>query len=1032
MKKLKTIFVVMLCAAILLPAARPLDAAGIAPTGGSLLSDIYTDKAMYHPGDTVTVTLELTNSTGAQVHNGTAKIQARHLNVETGEAVCRSFSLASGASHKLEIGWSAPAADFTGYLLECDIYDENGSLMDSGSVGVDVSSSWVKFPRYGYLYDFNESADTSAKIEEMNRYHINGIEYYDWQYRHHEPLPSWSTSENIGTWQDWAGRTICGSTIQSYIEAAKSRNMVNMAYDMIYAGTDDFFKDNAVTNTWKIRHKSSGEEFCFTMGDSPSGNGHLYFVNPLHTDWQNHIFSEITRAVDTVGFDGFHGDTVGDWGEMTDYYGCPLGKTEDGRDIYSVADTYKPFLNSCKDALGEDMYLSFNPVGAKGIQNANASRSDVLYTEFWPWDSNRYGELYDTYYSLAREVEDSMADSTAVSIDGKGQSLVVKAYLNYTADKNKPMNEAAVRLCDAVCFASGGSRIEVGNGSGMLHHEYYPSDTVMSGQLQASVRDVYDFAVAYENLLRDGQATTGNAVEIEGVPTSRNGSSDTVWTYTRADGNYEILHLINLVDTDNKWRDEDCTKPAPARQENLTVKYYCTNDVNAVYMASPDADDCRSKSLRFYKGTDEGGRYVKFVVPSLEYWNMIYMSDTAEGNLSPDGAKEDAPSFSIEAEAGTLTSAGGSPAIEANALASGGRYVHDIGLQQGDVSFTVPEGTAHGIYSLELGYSSATNGRVRVSVNGADYTVDYKKTSDSWIFEYGHTVAVNNIELNAGDVITIQDAESNCWIWLDKLDAYLIEASEEVPSFSIEAEEGTLTSAGGSPAISASEQASGGRYVHDIGLQQGYVSFTVPEGTARGIYSLELGYSSATNGRVRVSVNGADYTVDYKKTSDSWIFEYGHTVAVNNIELNAGDVITIQDAESNCWIWLDKLDAYLISELTPEARTDLIITDVRAAASAVRKKPVSFNIFVKNAGARATLSAVPLEADVYIDDRLIETVTAENVSIQPGGTVMLQTGNWQAIYGTHTVRVVLNPRGTAPETDLANNRRCALVRVADI
>ena len=49
MKKLKTIFVVMLCAAILLPAARPLDAAGIAPTGGSLLSDIYTDKAMYHP-----------------------------------------------------------------------------------------------------------------------------------------------------------------------------------------------------------------------------------------------------------------------------------------------------------------------------------------------------------------------------------------------------------------------------------------------------------------------------------------------------------------------------------------------------------------------------------------------------------------------------------------------------------------------------------------------------------------------------------------------------------------------------------------------------------------------------------------------------------------------------------------------------------------------------------------------------------------------------------------------------------------------
>lgn len=765
---------------------------------GSIVSDVYTDKSMYNPGDTVKVNVSLKNSTGYDIDGGQIVLQARHLNVECGEQLAEEYSLKVGAKKDFVIEWNAPSQDYTGYLLEIDIYNADGTLIDDSAVGVDVSSSWVKFPRYGYLYDFGEDVDTEGKIEQMNRFHINGIEYYDWQYRHHEPLPSDSAKENIGVWQDWSGRMVYGDTIKDYITSAKEKNMVNMAYDMIYAGTDDFFKDNSIANTWKIKHRDSGEEFIFTMGDSPSGNGHLYFMNPLNADWQNHLFAQINRAIDVVGFDGFHGDTVGDWGEMTDYYRGPLGKASDGKDIYSVLDTYTQFLNACKENLPEDKYLSFNPVGAKGIQNVNISNSDVLYTEFWPWDSSRHGENYSTYYALVREVEDTMNDSKETSFDGKGKSLVVKAYINYTDENEGYMNDSAVLLMDAAVFAAGGARMEIGNGSHMLHHEYYPSDgIVMSEKLKADVESMHDFSVAYENILRDGQKTTDNTVIIDGCKASKNGASDTIWTYTRADDNYEILHLINLQGTDNEWRDTERSKFAPTITENVRVRYYNSKEVNAVYIASPDYLNGRSRALDFEKGNDGKG-YVEFVVPSLEYWDMIYMSDTAEGNLTPEDNESDVLNgeFHLEAEDARLYKNGGTPAIRKDTKASGCAYIHDIGLNQGYAEFTVPDNVAFGEYTLRFTYSSGTNGTVSVRINGQEYRGDYAITDSGWSF-VSKTFEISDVVLKAGDKVQVSDAYSTCYIWLDYVNGKLervLEQSQESTQPDVSVSTGTNAS----------------------------------------------------------------------------------------------------------------------------------------------------------------------------------------------------------------------------------------------
>lgn len=590
-----------------------------------------TDKARYAPGEEAVITASVRNLTQKKADELLLEMNVYHL----GEAVYsqqQSLVLEPEENKGVAFNWLAPDTDYQGYLICLRLTDSKGNCIAQDTTGMDVSSDWVKFPRYGYLCDYGEEENTEEKIAQMNRYHINAIEYYDWHALHHEPIPSEITRQSPGVWEDWSGREIYGETVRNYIQSAKDRNMVNMAYNMIYAGTDSFVKDADGNPTqaadWQIHFAPDNERgegvFTFQMGASPSGNGNLFFMNPLNPEWQDYIFTQEKHALEVLGFDGWHGDTVGDWGKMVDVSGNPLGMGEQGEPIYEVKDTYRQFLNTAKEAL-EGYYLSFNPVGAQGIEQVNTSDSDVLYTEFWPWDRDRDGALYDTYQSLVTEVERTMEESKPYSIDEKGKSLVVKAYINYYKTTGT-MNAPGVLLCDAAVYAAGGSRLELGNGNNMLHVEYYPDDDIpMGDELQEAMVKMADFTVAYENLLRDGQFTTENRVEIAEHQVSRDGQSDTIWAYTRADGEHEILHLINLLGTENEWRDERGKKETPTYAEGLNVKYYTEKAITQVSMASFSFEDGMSRELPFVQGENANGKYIEYTIPSLEYWDMIYM-----------------------------------------------------------------------------------------------------------------------------------------------------------------------------------------------------------------------------------------------------------------------------------------------------------------------------------------------------------------------------------------------------------------------
>lgn len=558
-----------------------------------------TEKSMYAPGETAVVCLE----------NLPAEATALRARLYSLERCVWDWQLPASKRFPL----SLPDADGRGYALEIEALDEEQNVLTSAFTAVDVSSSWTKFPRYGYVWDFTPSADAESKADEMARYHLNGVQFYDWQYRHHRPL-----ADDLSGWRDWSGRWISGDTVRAYLRAAHDRGMACMAYNMIYAANETYLTDGSgVQADWRLV-RANGADFTCDMDAKLGPVGVLQYFNLLNPDWQNYIFAQENRVFEAFDFDGWHGDTIGENGPMRTADGGPLGYDADGKPIYLVKDGYTAFLNAAKAAIG-DKYLAFNPVGAQGIENVNVSAVDVLYTEFWPWDRNANGRLYDDYYTLHRAILGACEQSG-------GKSLIVAAYVNYRNPK-AAFNPATVRMLDCVVFASGGSRIELGNGGNMLSDEYFPADGKkrMDDGLRSAVGRLYDFLVAYENLLRDGQQPVSRTVRLENLPVSTDGRSDTVWCFAKADSSTEIYHFLNLTGTDDGWRDGEQTKKPPIAHENVKTRLYTDYPVREVWLASPDGESPLPLPLEFQTGRDANGAYAEFTQPALEYWNLIFL-----------------------------------------------------------------------------------------------------------------------------------------------------------------------------------------------------------------------------------------------------------------------------------------------------------------------------------------------------------------------------------------------------------------------
>ena len=373
--------------ALPLPRFTPATASGAAH-----VTRAYTDKSTHSPGSQATITAEASGG-------GTVHFSVSHLGTEvaSGEA-----PVTDGAATWT---YTTPSEDNQGYLVTATGADDTHA-----ETALDVSSSWTRFPRMGYVSHFKPTAPAdittgtsyesylsltpSEYIAKLSQdYHINALQYYDWQYRHEQPV---ATGDLADKWPLWYRDTYASKkTITDYIKDAKNTNMGSLAYSMAYAANDNY-DTNTIKDEWRLR-EDNGSYWVRDLGEqwwvpTPKGvnkpKSHQFMMNVNTQGWRNYITDQYVTQKDTFGFDGTHIDTLGQ----------TVKKDASGNSV-DLTDGLTALVNETASKTGTATGINL-PDGA-GTDKIGPSSASYIYTELW--DHDETNQQVASYLQGARD-----------------------------------------------------------------------------------------------------------------------------------------------------------------------------------------------------------------------------------------------------------------------------------------------------------------------------------------------------------------------------------------------------------------------------------------------------------------------------------------------------------------------------------------------------------------------------------------------------------------------------------------------------
>ena len=549
-----------------------------------LVVNMTTDKTCYKPGEKVTITADLLPS-GSKI-----RYRSQFDTIEEHDAQSETWT------------WTPPSTDFVGYMI--DVYHPKSadSEVILGTIAVDVSSDWGRFPRYGFVATFDATKRVDGVIEEemafLNRCHINGVQFQDWHNKHHWPLGG--TRDKLDeVYKDIANRDIYTEVVKKYIDVQHSYGMKSMFYNLCFGVLDDAANDGVKEqgNVYKNTGRTDRDSH-----DLPSSwKSNIYLVNPSNTEWQDYLAERNDDVYANFDFDGYQIDQLGNRGNRYDYYSAKINLTL----------AYELFLKAMKQKHPQKR-LVMNAVSSYGASViASSGNVDFLYNEVWG-DEAAFSDLH----SIIR------ANDQYSNFNLK---TVFAAYMNY--EKNSgDFNTHGVLLTNAVMFALGGSHLELGDH--MLCKEYFPNNSLsMTSTLKTAIVRYYDFMTAYQNLLR----AKGTDAEFSTTMTCTDASKritlnawppqkSAVTYYAKNVAGKQVFHLLNFINADElSWRDLRGTMPTPRLISSAPLNLKVSTKVNKVWVASPDFHGGAPQELTF----EQNGENLTFTLPSLRYWTMI-------------------------------------------------------------------------------------------------------------------------------------------------------------------------------------------------------------------------------------------------------------------------------------------------------------------------------------------------------------------------------------------------------------------------
>jgi dextranase len=550
------------------------------------LDSVETDKARYNPGDTVHFTLNVKQ----EVKGQSLVIRYRH-----GDETVKEEEKKIKQDETITWEWKAPKDNEKGYLVEILLKKEK-EYVDHLNIAVDISENWSTFPRYGYLADFGkmDTAEQQKVMKRLNRYHINGVQFYDWQYKHNQPIPP-EGSPLAKEWPDIANRPVFYQTVKQYIDLSHEFNMMAMNYNLLFGAYEESEKEG-VKREWGLFQDSAHEtQDSHPLPDSWASD--ILLLDPSNKEWQSFLVEKEKEAFNKLPFDGWHVDQLGDRGMRFDYEG----------NIVALDKAYIDFLNAAKDELNVPLVMNAVNQYAQ-INIAQQAPVDFLYTEIW--------EPFNHFSHLKQVIEQNN------NYSGFQKNTVLAAYMNYDlSDRTGEFNTPAVLLTNAVIFSAGGSHLELGEN--MLSKEYFPHKNLeITDRLESRLISYYDFLTGYQNYLRDG--VKPGSLEVDAVSkevkVSPEFNKGEIHYSSYEKENQDIVHLINFTDASTmEWRDNEGMQTEPKEMKDIELEIRADKRVENVWIASPDQYLGSPVTLDF----EQKDGKMTVIIPALKYWDML-------------------------------------------------------------------------------------------------------------------------------------------------------------------------------------------------------------------------------------------------------------------------------------------------------------------------------------------------------------------------------------------------------------------------
>ena len=536
--------------ALPLPRFAPATASGTAH-----VTRAYTDKSTHSPGSQATITAEA--SGGGPVHFSVshlgAEIDSGDTTVENGKATWT---------------YTTPSENNQGYLVTATGADDTHA-----ETALDVSSSWTRFPRMGYVSHFKPTAPAdittgtsyesylsltpSEYIAKLSQdYHINALQYYDWQYRHEQPV---ATGDLADKWPLWYRDTYASKkTITDYIKDAKNANMGSLAYSMAYAANDNY-DTNTIKDEWRLR-EDNGSYWVRDLGEqwwvpTPKGvnkpKSHQFMMNVNTQGWRDYITDQYVTQKDAFGFDGTHIDTLGQ----------TVKKDASGNSV-DLTDGLTALVNETASKTGTATGINL-PDGA-GTDKIGPSSASYIYTELW--DHNETNQQVASYLQGARDKSANKPQIVAAYANNYDPA----SWVADPSDSNKqihpqvtPDEGTRIEAESDQASVSGGAHILSGDDSasgGAYAGDFSAGGSTVTFTIDAGQGGTFTFTTRYAR--QDDDPAYHQMILDMGQPTQK------------------LIKYVHFDQTGSYYTWKDMTETVELTPGVHTISYWVPNDKN--------------------------------------------------------------------------------------------------------------------------------------------------------------------------------------------------------------------------------------------------------------------------------------------------------------------------------------------------------------------------------------------------------------------------------------------------------------------